>query len=412
MKQKNMILVAVAVACGLAAAVLTSRMSAGNKAKAEETVAVLVAAKDLPVGTWLKKDSLNDYVETKDFPISTAPAAFVADEKELADKRVVRTIRKGDPLNPKDVSKTAAIAPPEGFGMMSIPITLDESVTGFVQPGSKVDILASIPSKRNAGRTTVVTFLQDMLVLAVDGSASINSETPVAPTVGTVSFAVTGSTSELLHAAKSRGCQMRLVLVGQTPLARTAPPVSEKELWALLADAPVEDAGGGGEPGNEKKPEEDKVQLAVAREDIPAGTELTTEAIDKLFEMKAFAKPAPTNAVADVRQFTGKYLTKELAAGQFLPKSFVGGDPSAKPKAGPADGGSTEKQGGDLAKLSPVKPPVFHDVTIQSANGVRKVRYQVMPNGEYKFLGEIPAANAVQSTPDDDKGKPKAGERL
>ena len=39
MKQKNMILVAVAVACGLAAAVLTSQISAGNKAMAEETVA-------------------------------------------------------------------------------------------------------------------------------------------------------------------------------------------------------------------------------------------------------------------------------------------------------------------------------------------------------------------------------------
>ena len=117
MKQKNMILVAVAVACGLVAAVLTSQISAGNKTKVEETVAVLVAAKDLPVGTWLKKDTINDYVVVKDFPIGSAPPLFVANLDDLADKRVIRTMRKGDSFNPKDVSKSTAIAPPDGYGI-------------------------------------------------------------------------------------------------------------------------------------------------------------------------------------------------------------------------------------------------------------------------------------------------------
>jgi Flp pilus assembly protein CpaB len=394
MKQKNMILVAVAVACGLVAAVLTSQISAGNKVKSEETVPVLVAAKDLPVGSWLKKDAIHEYVEVRDVPAASAPQVFVGNIDDLADKRVVRTMRKGDSFNPKDVSKSAAIAPPDGYGMMSIPCTLDETVTGFVQPGSKVNILASIPSKRMGDRATVVTFLHDMLVLAVDGSSTIQTENPVAATVGTVSFAVTSATAELLHAAKSRGCNMRLVLVGQTPMLSPEPPLTHKQLWALLADVPVQDDNGSDTPAKAKK--EDAVKLVVAREDIAAGTQLTQEVIDAMFEMKEFAKPAPANGIENVRESAGKFVTKDLAAGQFLPKSFVGADPKAAPKVGPTDGSTSKEAGEEPVKKAPELPPVFHDVTITTANGTKKIRYQVLPNGDYKFLGEI----AVNAAPD------------
>ncbi len=385
MKQKNMVLVAVAVACGLVAALLTSYSSAGSKPKSEESVAVLVAAKDLPVGTWLKKDTINEYVVVKEFPAGTAPQVFVGNIDELADKRVIRTIRKGDSFNPKDVSKSAAIAPPDGYGMMSIPCTLDETVTGFVQPGSKVNILASIPSRRQGDKAAVVTFLHDMLVLAVDGSSTILPDAPVSASVGTVSFAVTSSTAQLLHAAKTRGCNMRLVLVGQTPMISDSPPLTDKQLWALLADMPLSEDrggsdGGSGDPVKAKK--DDTVKLVVAREDIPAGTQLTPEAIDTLFEMKEFAKPAPANGIEDVRPQTGKFVTKDLAAGQFLPKSFLGGDPRPQPKEEPPAVKET--------------PPVYHDVTITTGSGTRKVRYQVLPNGDYKYLGEI----AVNAAPD------------
>ena len=282
--------------------------------------------------------------------------------------------------------------------MISIPCTLDESVTGFVQPGSRVDILAAISSKRNGGRGTVVTFLRDMLVLAVDGSSTIVADSPVSATVGTVSFAVTSETATLLHAAKTRGCNMRLVLVGQTPMKSDEPPPTVKQLWALLADTQVTEDVGGETPNAPKK--EETVKLVVAREDIPAGTQLTQEVIDTMFEMKEFVKPAPANGIENVRESAGKFVTKDLAAGQFLPKSFLGADPKAAPKAAPADG-STTKEGGDepLVKKEPELPPVFHDVTITTSSGTKTVRYQVLPNGEYKFLGEVAAATAPDKVP-------------
>ncbi len=52
MKQKNLILMVVAVGCGLVAAFLTTQINAKPKV---EKIAVWVAAKDLPVGTVFTK---------------------------------------------------------------------------------------------------------------------------------------------------------------------------------------------------------------------------------------------------------------------------------------------------------------------------------------------------------------------
>ena len=125
--------------------------------------------------------------------------------------------------------------------------------------------------------------------------------------------------------------------------------------------------------------------------------------------MKEFAKPAPANGVENVRESAGKFVTKDLAAGQFLPKSFIGGDPKAAQKVGPADGSTSKEAGEEPVKKTPELPPVFHDVTITTANGTKKVRYQVLPNGEYKFLGEVPVNAAPDKipAPDDADAKPE-----
>ena len=422
MKQKNILLVALAVGCGLAAAYLTTQMSARPAKAAEQTVAVLVAAKDIPVGTTLKKEGLDGYLEVKEFNPEAVPAQYVALKEELADKRTTRTIRKGDVFNPADVTKFASLSPPAGFNMMSVECSLERGVAGFAQPGSKVDIIAAIPVKtrRRAGdsggggqqNSYIVPLLTDMLVLAVDSQAQVNVESQVVPTMSMVSFAVKPEQTLLLHAAKHRGSDLRLVL--RNP---EKPPVYErmytyKELWSILAEDPTFNEE---EPENPEAPKVETVKLPIAREEVAAGTKLTQDVIDTKFEMKEFTKPAPPQAIEDLRAFTGKYLTSKLGGGQFVPKSFVGEKESkaaplavdsASPKAGPAE---VAKQP-DAPKE---KPPVFHDYTVQTPNGVKKYRYQKLPNGDVKFLGEVAHDGAADKTPSESEAdapapKPKA----
>lgn len=412
MKQKNFLLVGLAAVCGLAAAVLTSKLGA-RPAKVEETVAVLVASKDIPVGTRLKKEDLDTYLETKEFTKETVPAQYIGVKDDLADKRTVRTMRKGDAFNPADVTKFASLSPPEGFDMVSVGCTLEQGVAGFATPGSRVNILAAIPvrDRRNKDRgeavSYVVPLMLDMLILAVDSQSQVNAESNTVPTISTVSFAVTPEQGLLLHAAKHRACDLRLVLRNQDKPNKYEHTFTHKELWSILAEVPTFDEEG-------KRPEQaddkvEKVKLPVALEDLPAGTELTKDVIDKKFEMKEFAKPVPPSAIENLREFGGKYLTSKLGAGQFVPKSFVGDKEkdAAKPEAATPN---TPKPGPVEPKepKKPEAPPVFKDITVQTPNGVQKHRYQVLPDGSYKYLGILPHDGEADKAPaaDDDDPKP------
>ncbi len=422
MKQKNVVLVVVAVVCGLAAAVLTSQMSAGSK-KPADTIPVLVAVKDIPVGTRLAKEELDNYLETKSFTKETVPQQYIATKEDMADKRTTRTIRKGDSFNPHDLTKFASLNPPKGFNMMSIHCTLEQGVSGFAGPGAKVDVLASIPvrdrRKQQNGETIpyVVPLFIDMLVLAVDSQAQVSPESNVVPTMSMVSMAVTPEQSLLMHAAVNRNCALRLVLRNQEQTPNYERVFTHKELWSILANEPEFDA----DPAEGKLPDQgekvEKVKIAFAREDLPAGLQLTAEAITDKFEMKEVAKPLPPQAIENLRDHTGKYLTSKLSAGQFVPKSFVG-DKEAKPAPTPADGAKPKfappaDPAAPAAPAAPKKgetPPVFHDFTVQSPNGVKKYRYQKLPNGEFKFLGEVPHDGNPDRVPaaDESKAKPKA----
>ncbi len=418
MKQKNFLLVGLAAVCGLAAAVLTSRLGA-RPAKTEDTIPVLVASKDIPVGTRLKKEDLDTYLETKEFTKETVPAQYIGTKDDLADKRTVRTMRKGDSFNPADVTKFASLSPPAGFDMVSVGCTLEQGVAGFATPGSRVNIIAAIPvrDRRNKDRgeavSYVVPLMLDMLILAVDSQSQVNAESNTVPTMGTVSFAVTPEQGLLLHAAKHRACDLRLVLRNPDKPNVYADTFTHKELWSILAEVPTF--------GEEKKPEQDgekveKVKLPVALEDVPAGTQLTDDVISKKFEMKEFSKPVPPSAIENLREFTGKHLTGKLGAGQFVPKSFVGDKEKEAAKPAP-EAGNTPKAGPvDPKKEKSEAPPVYKDITIQGPNGVQKHRYQVLPDGGYKYLGTIQHDGEADKTPDADedntkpapKSKPKA----
>ena len=75
MKQKNLILMVVAVGCGLVAAFLTSQMSAKPAA---DTTDVVVAAIDIPVGVVIGKDDLGKYLKTKKVAKDAAEKAKAA----------------------------------------------------------------------------------------------------------------------------------------------------------------------------------------------------------------------------------------------------------------------------------------------------------------------------------------------
>ena len=163
MKSKTMILMVVAVVCGLVASYLTSQLIAQKNRK----VQLVVATKAVPQWSMIKNpDEMFKVVEWAE---SEAPSGFITDPKELKDRQALKDIEQEKPVTAamlvdKNKLGMEALLPPKTRGV-AINVNVASAVAGFIQPGSKVDIVHVMRSGSNAEAKMV---LENVLVRAVD----------------------------------------------------------------------------------------------------------------------------------------------------------------------------------------------------------------------------------------------------
>ena len=91
---------------------------------------------------------------------------------------------------------------------------------------------------------------------------------------------------------------------------------TDEEIWSVLRDDMPSDRaykeGDSGKTAVDKKDEFEPVGLPVPTEEIEAGTLLTKELIESKFVMVKIVPPAPTNVIADIREYAGQYVLKTL----------------------------------------------------------------------------------------------------
>jgi Flp pilus assembly protein CpaB len=202
---------------------------------AVEMVAVPVAAKDLPVGTVIRKAALSQFVARKMIPKDSLPPQYVTDEAELADKRLTRAVLKNETFAPSALSKDTRIYLPDGMDLMSLSFS-EPPAAGFVVPGSRVDIITTM---KRGNRVEAFKLLDDVLVLAVD------SHLPYPPDWSCVlSFAVDEQMAMLVALAKQAGCKMEVLLRAPGKPATTTADEYKKRAkllqeWLDTGKAPV-----------------------------------------------------------------------------------------------------------------------------------------------------------------------------
>jgi Flp pilus assembly protein CpaB len=400
MKQKNIIMMAVAVGFGLVAALLTSQMSAKSTV---ETVDVMVAAKDLPVGTLLtKEDVANDKViKWKKIPKDAIPPGIVESTDELVDKRLSRAIRAEETINRADVTKGGVVTIPAGMKMSTVQLAAHQAVAGFVGPGSRVDVLGTV---RLGEKVIALPILVDMLVLAVNTETTYSKD-GVFPAVNTVSFAVTQKQALLIKLAQARGSDMSLLLRNpEDPDTKLDTTYDIDAVINLLrnernpADVIVTEAGtieSVKKPDPEVKVETPKLELLkvpYALVVIAPGTELTKDLVNdpKVFGVREMPAQFAQDAVLDLNDHLTKVLKNGLGKGQWVTKSLVG---DASLKAGPQDAFNPPKGGpGSPANPASLAKKKTHDLQIHTASGTRTFRYVEVEPGEWKLWGEVKGA--------------------
>lgn len=252
MKSKSLSLMLIAIGCGLVAAYLTAKLTAGPS---EAKVAIPVATAEVKIGTVIKEPA-KFFAMTE---VSEAQAAGRVDAIEkLKDKIVTRTVRAGESVYTDDLSANFGINPPKGHKAMAIKTTPDAAVAGFIMPGSRVDVLATI--EEGQGKQEVLTVLQNQEVLAVDKISMRPDGQSAVDTINTVTLAVTPMNAQKLELAlKKSGGTVRLLLRDQNDT--TVHKINGlKNLHDSTADFASATADG--------------VQLKAlaAKSDIPAGT--------------------------------------------------------------------------------------------------------------------------------------------
>ncbi len=218
MKPKTMILLVVAVGCGLGASIMTSRLLAdrGKSAEAEPTVKVLVAK--AKVAGYLPMKEPEKLFEPKEFPVSLAPKRPVSEVEQLKDQKLNKSISEGHMLLQDDVLTkeqqdiTALLQP--GQRAVAIKVNAESLVGGFVLPGTRVDVMATLRGNDASGRL----LLQNMLVVAVDQKSDPDAETKTI--IGqTVTLAATPDEAVELKLAQSSG-ELSLLLKARGDNAR------------------------------------------------------------------------------------------------------------------------------------------------------------------------------------------------
>jgi len=419
MKQKNVILMVVAVGCGLVAAFLTSQMAS----KPVEQVEVVVAAADLPVGTVFTKETMEKTVKTKKVPKDALPPAFITNKDDLLEKRLSRPMRAEETLNPNDLNK--GITLPDNHDLVSLSIGASQAASGFVVPGSRVDVMASL---RLGNTLKVFDLLVNTLVVNVNHDMANANKGGVYADLNQVGFALTKRQSAALELARARGCSLTLRLRNQNRTVEDDAKYDLEMVIKLLEDeknpAQVETKDADKKPKDPTPvivppPAGKTVTVLVAKRAIAPNTDITLDLIEgpeAAFEPKEFPEGTTGTALTDLKPAllkafphgvpAGVWVTPEMIGAKTLPSSpqdIFQPKPAAvevtpvvpNPMATPETKPETRPAAPPVPPAPTPAKPEYVDVAVHSASGTVIHRYQKVA-GELKKVAELTPTQAAE----------------
>ncbi|MGD8395430.1 MAG: Flp pilus assembly protein CpaB [Candidatus Eiseniibacteriota bacterium] len=145
------------------------RYDAMVEAKEIVTSDVVVAAHDVEGGRKLGEED----VEVVAWPIELVPQNHFASAEEVVGRVSRHPVVHGEAivearLAPLGSDQGLGANIPEGYRAMTVPVNLVSGVSGFVLPGSRVDVLVSMRTSDRRREPVAKTILQDVRVIAVD----------------------------------------------------------------------------------------------------------------------------------------------------------------------------------------------------------------------------------------------------
>jgi pilus assembly protein CpaB len=220
MRSRSILLLALALGCGLVASIGISQfMEARNKPSGEngDMQPIFVAMTDINANDVLSAQ----VIKLEEWPKKMVPAGALTKLEDVEGKRCRTKLYQGEPILAAKLlgagdSTGAANQIPAGYRVAHVKV---DSVTGgsnLILPGDRVDVLV-FRNSGDQGGTAAKIVLQDIKVFAVDTHTETEfsrTKTDQAEpmTAKTIALLVTPQQSVILHAASEISGSVRLVL--------------------------------------------------------------------------------------------------------------------------------------------------------------------------------------------------------
>ena len=182
---------------------------------------VVVAAGDLDIGAELRRED----VRVIDWPANGVPANAISDPKDVIGRGLVLPVIENEPFLPmklaaKDAGAGLPPVIPPGLRAVSVRVNEVIGVAGYVLPGTRVDVLATVSPSGSSADMTSKVILTNVQVLAagtkIDRETDKNKPMPVS----VVTMLVNPEEAERLTLASTEG---KIQLALRNPLDKTIP---------------------------------------------------------------------------------------------------------------------------------------------------------------------------------------------
>lgn len=187
----------------------------------ERQVRVVVATRDLPIGTLLRASD----VRLADYPERGIPRGVIVQSRDATNRVALAPLSANELVlvsklsAPTSLEGFASIIEP-GYRAVSVPITDASGVAGLIQPNSRVDVLFTRTGTLAEAATS--TILQDVKVISTGKMLPAGQAAdPRAPKSPTVTLVLTPADAQKLELAKSQG---RISLSLRNPLDNSQAP--------------------------------------------------------------------------------------------------------------------------------------------------------------------------------------------
>ena len=209
MSPKSLVLLAIALGCGLVASIAISQVIDSKNQAVVETTPIYVAMQNINLG-----DPVDDaMVSLQEWPADKVPVGAITTWEDIEDRRPRTAIFEGEPLlDGKFLERGQTQDPissiPPGMRLKTVSVDARKSAAGLLSPGDRVDVQIFVHrnDRENIPHPFTKLILQNIRVFAVDQAVQRNGDGTEARTIAkTVSLIVTPSQANRMTTAENLG---------------------------------------------------------------------------------------------------------------------------------------------------------------------------------------------------------------